>query len=171
MRRSSVIIGVVCLASLAACSVSVTGGIVGGALTVLVALGLLIFGGASQSGCSGIIGPCLSPMVPPPDMGTPKKKDAGAPKKKKDAGVKDAAASAPPTAAPPSDPEPAMQVCLSEMPIQPCLSKVPVQPCLKMVPPQGMLEAPPAAPLDKDAIKAKLIAQGALPKDVLDRLS
>lgn len=173
MRRSLVIAGTICLAlSLAACSVSVTGGIVGGALTVLVGLGLLVFGGATQSGCSSIIGPCLSP-VPPRDAEAPKKKaDAGAKKAQPDAGVRDAAV-APPSVAPDTkpDPEPSMQVCLSEMPLHPCLSKAPIQPCLEMVPPQGMLDGPSPAPLDRYAIKAKLIAQGALPQDVLDRLS
>lgn len=189
MRRATLFIGLLCLsASLAACSVSVTGGLIGGVLTVLVGVGLLAFGGATQSGC-GMIGPCLSPIPPPEEAGAASAQPASkaaqpaskaataskaaqppsAPAQPADAGVasvqpRDAGTArpiAPPSRAPKT--EPAMPVCLSEMPPGICLSE--------FLRPHGLLDGPATPALDRDAIKARLVAEGALPADVIDRLT
>lgn len=177
-RRFAAWMGLGLVAStLVACSGSVTGGIVGAVLTVIGG-GLLFFGASSQAGCSSVFGPCLSPVMPerpasdaPPSVLPP----SGAPESVASEPAigpclkvvpPEVPSSTPPSAPPSTQPKSASSKD-KPVPVHPCLSIIrePVE--LPEAIPQGTYNQ---GPLDVDAIKAKLIAQGALPPDVVDRL-
>lgn len=188
MRGLRIAVGLALITSvLLACSGSVTGGVIGAIVTLAAGIGMLTLGASTQTGCSSPpVQPCLSiepehlPPAPPAPGSSASATPPSGPRKTTidlqpcltpfmpeppalDAGPPPAPDAGPPTAAPvidvgpclsPPKPEPEMRVCLSELTIDP---------------PQGL--APSTEPsIDKAAIKDKLIALGALPPDVIDRL-
>ena len=181
--RRPVLVGIAILctgATLAACAVSVTGGILSSLVTAVVWLALFVGTATTQPGC----GPCLS-MVHPEDLYVPPDVP--------DAGPADTHVG--PCLGAPLDPD--VGPCLSAVPdVGPCLSDpgpqpdpdvgpclgrpldpdIDVGPCLEDVPPtldEGPLPAdvPPAEARSRAAVRERLIASGALPADVAARLA
>lgn len=191
MKRMQLALLAAVVLGTAGCQISVVTGVVSGLLALGTGLAFVLLGSASQTGCSGVIGPCLSivapeevpndrvpdarvpdaqlvPLVPPPDpplsvclSPLPPPTDAGVPRP--DAHMGPCLSIAPPRKHKkvPTPPEAPLHICLSEMEIHPCLRMAP-----DPRDPDGAQNTPKS--LDEAAVLARVMDR--LPPDVAARL-
>lgn len=186
------LLALVALSALTACTVSLPGGLIGGGVTLVLALLFLLFTGVSQTGCiddkepepdpetDATVSPCLSDAAIGPCLGAPLDDAMVGPCLTRDAYVG-------PCLSPPLE-DAAVGPCLSQLPadagpdahVGPCLGPplpedAAVGPCLDIAPDARV---PDAAGPDagaqrlpgREQILDRVLARGGLPADVVARL-